>query len=776
MNSIKQLLLLSLLIFFKLNTLAQTYSISGKVVDFESHEPLINVTVHSHDSNKGIYTNDYGYYSLILPKGKHQLSYSFVGYGEILKAIDLQTDTIINIALKPGELLQTVEVTANQNSRLVAELGAIRLNPQLIEESAIIFGEADLIKYAQQMPGVQGGHEGFSGMHVRGGSHDQNLILLDGVPVYNINHFFGLFSVFHPGVIKSATLYKSNIPARYRGGVSSVLDVRLREGNLQKYTGGIAIGLISSKINIEGPIKKDTASFLFAYRRTYLDLFTRPLAAATGSNVSVGYFFHDLNAKVNYVFSPKSRLYLSTYIGKDAFFMKNKESVQTDDVDYVINQKSDLGWGNITGVMRWNYIYSNQLFSNFTFSVSHFDFDNSNLTSENTSDGDKKIDNNYSSGIEELATAMDFDYFLAHDHYLRFGIKLRGRRFNPGIESMHYNYQNDIELNSTVSNAKVTALQYAVYIEDEWEVTGEIKASIGLNINGFYTDSVSYNYLEPRLAINWQIAEKVALMGSYNYLHQYLHLVTNSGLGMPTDLWVPSTKRIPPVSVSQPSLGISWQILPKVHLNMDAYYKSMHNVTEYRMEYLLEEDQKDWQNKLVSGNGKSYGIEILLEKSGQKTNAWLSYTLSKSTRTFEELNQGKPFPYVYDRRHIFNVNLTHEFNDHIKLNAYWVFRSGRFATFETNSYMPYSPFPTGNETVDYYGQMNNLQYPNYHRLDLSLMLEKEKKRGVRTWKIGLYNAYSQVNPFIVEYDSSMNRFNKIGIFPILPFISYYFKF
>lgn len=776
MNSIKKILLFLVCIYCSYSVLGQNYTVSGRVVALNSQEALANVTVQSFNKQRGIYTNDYGYYSLTLPKGKHQLTYSFVGYGKMLKTIELQADTIINIALSLGELLQTVDITAQTNKGIINKIGAIRLNPKLVEESAIIFGEADLIKYAQQMPGVQGGHEGFSGMHVRGGSQDQNLILLDGVPVYNINHFFGLFSVFHPAVVKNATLYKSSIPARYHGGVSSVLDVRLREGNLREFSGEVGIGLISSKFSIEGPIKKDTASFLFAYRRSYFDLFTRPLAAAFDTDTRVGYFFHDMNAKINYVFSPKSRLYLSTYMGKDAFFMKYKEKSNTDDGDYLLKQESELGWGNITGVLRWNYIYSNQLFSNLTLSVSHFDFSNGNMTKEETSGGNKEVENIYSSGIDEIAGGMDFDYFPVPEHYIRFGIKLRGRQFNPGVKLMQYNYQNTTALNSSVENTNTNAFQYSIYVEDEWQITGTIGATIGLNGNGFYTKEVSYNYLEPRLSINWQVAEKIYIKGAYYYSHQYLHLVTNSGLGMPTDLWVPSTRIIPPVNVSQPSLSLSWSVHPKVHFNVEAYYKDMRNVTEYRMQYLPDEEQEDWQNKLVSGKGKSYGVEFLLEKSGKKTNAWLSYTLSKTDRTFDEFNQGESFPYVYDRRHIFNINLTHALNEHVKLNVFWVFRSGRYATYATDTYSPQSPFPSSGSTVEYYAQKNNLHFPNYHRLDLALMFEKEKKWGVRTWKVGFYNAYSRINPFIVEYSSDLNSFIKVGIFPILPFVSYNFKF
>ena len=771
-----RLWLLILLLLLNFSAFAQRYTVSGKIADSLTNETLINASVFDAKTQDGSYTNEYGFYSLSLPEGKIKLEFSHIGYKSKIHSFQLSSDTTLHVSLPPGREIKKVTVTEDRSKELVyqPQTSLIQLQPESIEKMPVLMGEPDLVKTLQHMPGVQGGKEGFSGMHVRGGNNDQNLILLDGVPVYNVNHFFGLFSVFHPAAIKDVKLYKGGFPARYNGRVSSVLDIRMKEGNMKDYHGEGSIGLIASKLSFEGPIKEDTSSFIISARRTYLDLLFRPIMKLSPSNGVVGYFFQDINAKVNYKFSDKSRLYLSGYLGEDDFYHKIDNEYTKDDKDYSYEKESGLEWGNQTGVLRWNYIFNSKLFSNLTLSYSNFRFLISDDSKEETDDKTEEIEYEYRSGIQNFKAKYSLQYIPAPNHHVRFGVDAGYSVFNPGMTLNSYSgYQSGADIDNSFGNNGIYTREYSAFIEDKWEITDRLGANIGLNYNGFLVGDTHYNNLEPRITARYLLNDHLSVKGSYCIMNQYLHLLTNSTIGLPTDLWVPSTEKIQPVHSSQYTLGISADLSPSIDAVLEGYYKDMTGLTEYKEGANYFSQKVEWEDKITSGEGTSYGGELFIEKNKGNTTGWVSYALTWSNRTFEQLNFGNTFPFKYDRRHVFNITINQSFTKNFSVNGTWVYKTGRTATYPTQSFMPEK---FGTRSVMYYQSKNNLRFPPYHRLDIGLNFKKKKKWGTRTWRIGLYNAYSRINPFYLYYKSEEKSFMKVGILPVLPFISYNFKF
>jgi outer membrane receptor for ferrienterochelin and colicin len=551
----------------------------------------------------------------------------------------------------------------------------------------------------------------------------------------------------------------------------------MKEGNMKEYHGNGSIGLIASKLSFEGPVKRDTSSFIISARRTYLDLLLRPALSLSPSTGTLGYFFQDVNAKVNYKFSDKSRLYLSSYLGKDDFYHQVKENYSSSKKDYSYNRKSGLEWGNQTGVLRWNYIFNPKLFSNLTCSYSNFKFLVTNKTKEKTNQNTQKIDYKYNSGIQDVKTRYTFQYIPSPEHHIRFGIDAGYSVFNPGITT-HSNSNDDLNtgLNNTFGNEKIHTYKYAAFIEDEWNITDRTGANLGVNYNGFLVNGAHYKSIEPRISLRYLLNKEFSIKGSWGIMNQYLHMLNNSTIGLPTDLWVPSTNSIEPVSSSQYTLSLSAKLASSINITLEGFYKEMTGLVEYKEGASYFSQRKNWQEKVTSGNGTSYGSELFIEKSDGKTTGWLSYTLSWSNRTFEKLNFGETFPFKYDRRHVFNINMNHRFNKNISINGTWIYKTGRTATYPTHNYMSRGIEQNEGTAVNYYQKRNNLRFPSYHRLDVGINFKKEKQWGTRTWRVGFYNTYSRINPFYLYYNNEKESFMKVGILPVLPFVSYNFKF
>jgi outer membrane cobalamin receptor len=756
-------------------------SISGYISDSKTGERLIGAHVYVKELKQGTATNLYGFYSLTLPKGEYDLQISYIGYKSISQKVKLEADQILNIDLQPSTDLEEVVVTAESSREEFREtlMSTNRLSMKTVEMLPVLLGEKDIIKTLQLLPGVQSGSEGSSGLYVRGGGPDQNLILLDGVPVYNSSHLFGFFSVFNSDALNSVTLTKGGFPARYGGRLSSVLDIRMKEGNMKKVTGDVSIGLISSRFNIEGPIKKDKTSFMLSARRTYIDILLMPLIKAQSDGNKAGYFFYDINAKINHKFSEKSRLYLSAYNGLDKFYSKNNDTYNIDDTKLKDNYDSNLNWGNRIAALRWNYILSPKMFMNTTATYSRYNFEMEykseyqNLTAENKI-RDEINQSKFLSNIEDYAVKFDVDYIPNPNHYIKFGLGNIFHKFRPGANQFKSNTEKDV----TVGAKNIDAKEFYSYIEDDIKINDVLKFNVGLHFAGLSVKDKNYFSLQPRISGRYLLNDRMSIKASYSRMNQFLHLLSNPTVGLPTDLWVPSTNKIKPELSDQYSLGYSTKLNDKFDFSVETYYKTIDNLIEYGDGTSFFGVDDNWENKIVVGSGEAYGIEFLLKKKVGKTTGWIGYTLSKSNRQFPNVNQGKSYPYKYDRKHDISVVFMHKFSKKFDIGANWVYGTGNAFTLGTETYSV--RFPDGSErSVENVPERNNYRMHDYHRLDIGFNFHKQKKKTYRTWTISVYNAYSRKNPFFLYFkndDRKGRKLKQVSLFPILPSITYSLKF
>lgn len=771
---------------------SQKVTISGTLEDRNTGEKLISANVYESSTLKGGASNVYGFYSLTLPAGKVKIVYSYVGYQTEQIEIDLSRDTVINLTLEPVIDIDEVVISAERSRSAVrsTQMSMTELSANTIKSLPVLLGEVDVLKALQLLPGVKGGNEGTSGIYVRGGGPDQNLILLDGVPVYNANHLFGFFSVFNPDAIQTVKLITGGFPARYGGRLSSVLDIRMKDGNNKKFSVDGSIGLISSKLTVEGPIIKERTSFIVSARRTYIDLLARPLirlqAGGDIDNFKAGYYFYDLNAKVNHKFSDRSRLFLSVYSGDDKAYLGSVQKGR----DYRWEDETGLGWGNFTTALRWNYVITPKLFSNTTLTYSQYNFLTSLLDQEER-DGviEHKYQFSYNSGIVDWAGKIDFDYTPGPDHNMRFGYNQIYHTFKPGVTVFLMDFggngQEGAAIDTTFGNTNIYAHEGSIYLEDDWTITPRLKANLGIHLSGFKVRDSLYKSIEPRISARYMVNEKVSVKGAYTRMTQYIHLLTNSTIGLPTDLWVPATDRIPPQKAQQFALGVVYEPSDEWELSLEGYYKMMDNLIEYKEGASFFSVQDDWEDKLEVGEGLAYGLEFLARKQYGKTSGWIGYTLSWSNRRFDSISFGEWFPYRYDRRHDISIVFNYRFNDHIDMGITWVYGTGNAVTLPLEKYASIGSW-WGDmrwfDGLEYFEKRNSYRVPAYHRLDIGVNFRKEKKWGERTWSLGLYNAYNRKNPFFLDFDKIMNEdgttesvLKLYSLFPLIPSISYSFK-
>ncbi len=803
----KQFYLCNAFVFFFFFSNAQKVTISGYVTDLSTGEGLINANVYDLQKETGNVSNVYGFYSLTVPAGKAQIQYSFVGYEKQVLELDLKKDTVINIKLKLMGELDEVTVRANKSNVERSQMSMVELPTEKLDKLPLMLGEPDVLKVIQLLPGVQSGAEGTSGIYVRGGGPDQNLFLLDGVPVYNASHLFGFFSVFNPAAVKTVTLYKGGFPARFGGRLSSVVDIRMKEGNDQEFKGEFSIGLISSRFSIEGPIKKDKTSFIFSGRRTYADVLAQPFIVMANNRdndvkTNAGYYFYDLNAKINHKFSDKSRLFISTYAGRDKAYGRDKEHYNRDyGVRYTDSNNMGIEWGNITSALRWNYVYNPKLFSNVTLTYSDYKFDVSEEY-KRTNNKDNTYDEDYFryySGINDLTAKVDFDYYPGGGHSIKFGASNIWHKFKPGVnhERTVGDYsETPSEKNDTIyGNKNVSAVEFSAFVEDNYDITSRLRANLGVHFSLFNVQNTTYTSLEPRLSLRYLLSDNLSLKASYTKMSQYIHLLSSSTISLPTDLWLPVTKDVKPQKSHQIAVGAALKTGKGYDLTIEGFYKTMDNLIEYKEGASFTGVSKDWESKIEMGKGWSYGAEVLLEKKTGKTTGWLGYTLSWADRKFDNLNFGKKFPAKYDRRHDVSLVLTHEFSKKFDIGMVWVYGTGNAATIGKQRYEAMLPargrYGYSGYDIVYYGERNSYRMPSYHRMDLSMNFHKQKKHGIRTWSVSLYNAYSRQNPFYLYWGSeSMGAYDQNGkyyqtfkpalkqvsLFPIIPSISYTYKF
>jgi len=787
--TLKRLALIIVLLCLVILANAQKHTISGYVEDASTGEKIFMANVYNGLKMQGTASNTYGFFSLSLSSGDVKLICSYVGYKPFSLSFQLTKDTIINIHLNPSMQLQEVIVKggASNNALRSSQMSINELSLKTVKSLPSFMGEADPIKILQLLPGVQSGTEGSTGLYVRGGGPDQNLILLDGVPVYNASHLFGFFSVFNADALNTITLIKGGFPARYGGRLSSVLDIRMKEGNMKKIVGEGSIGLVASRFTLEGPIIKDKASFIVSARRTLLDVWAAPLAKKIDPKDPIpGYYFYDLNAKLNYKISEKDRLYLSLYSGSDlGTYAKSDVATSTKTSD----NNFRLSWGNLTTAFRWNHLYSSKLFSNTTLTISRYNFDTHiryyNVNKGVTSD----YESTYSSGINDAAAKIDFDYVPAPGHYIRFGVSNIMHNFNPGVMAFNLNATGTMNTDLKYGGNKIPAQEQGLYAEDDWQVTTKLKMNAGLHFSGFSVQNQWYHSLQPRLSLNYIVNDRFSLKAAYSHMTQYLHLLSNSNVGLPTDLWLPSTDRVKPMDSKQYAIGGVYAINSMFQLSIESFYKTMKHMIEYKEGAVYWGQYDDWQDKIETGDGWSYGSEFLLEKKTGNTTGWIGYTLSWNNRKFANINSGNTFPARYDERHDISVVVNHQFKKNIDMGLTWVFNSGSAFTLNSEELLFFSPDKqqTGTTLIQSAGARDGFRMPSYHRLDLGFNFHKKKAWGERVWRVGVYNLYSRRNPFFIytkndtSFDKSGNlvqtiSFKQVSLFPIIPSVTYSFNF
>ncbi|HET9279992.1 MAG TPA: TonB-dependent receptor, partial [Flavitalea sp.] len=761
------------------------YTISGYIRDSLSQETLIGASITISGHGKGINSNQYGFYSITLPEGTYPVVVSFVGYHPQESTISLTGNTVLNFSLLQRSVLEEVVVSSRRRDGNVenAQMGRIDLSMNQIRSIPVIFGEGDILKTMQLLPGVRNAGEGNTGLYVRGGGPDQNLIMLDDAIVYNTGHLFGFFSIFNSDAIKNTSLIKGGMPAQYGGRLSSVLDVAMKEGNMKKFEVEGGIGLIASRLSIQGPIKKEKASFIISARRTYIDVLVKPFVKKSSEFYGSSYHFYDLNTKVNYKFSEKDRLYLSGYFGRDVFTFNNTRR----------SFKADIPWGNATATLRWNHVFNRKLFANTTVVYNDYGF------SFGATQNDFSL--KLSSGIRDWNAKLDFDYYPSPQHKVKFGGLITYHTFVPNVLTGN---QGDPEFEPNNESTKY-ASEAALYVQDDWEISEKFKVNAGLRYSSFTqlgpytifdrdtdgnkTDSTvykrgqpikSYGGFEPRLTLRYSLNDETSIKGSITRNLQYIHLVTNAGSTLPTDLWVPSTYRVQPQISWLYSAGLFKNFNDNTfETSVELYYKSMDNQIEYGEGYTPS--LKDPEEAFVFGKGWSYGAEFFVNKAKGKLTGWVGYTLSWTWRKFAGLNDGEKYPAKYDRRHDLSVVGIYEFNKKWKFSAVFVYGTGNATTLPERFYI------VSGVLTQEYSKINQYRLPAYHRLDLSATLtpkQKPNKRFQRYWVFSIYNAYSRLNPYFIYFDQTGNPLSgtlqieslKVSLFPIIPSVTWNFKF
>lgn len=762
------------------------FTIHGYITDEHSSETLIGANIFSASDRQGTATNPYGYYSITLPEGEADLLISYIGYATERRSFVLHRDTLMNIQMDNNNILPEIVVTSNKPEAGIGatQMGAIDIPIGQIKNTPALLGEKDVLKTIQLMPGVQSGTEGSAGLYVRGGDADQNLILLDGIPVYKVDHLFGFFSIFTPEAMKKVTFFKGSFPARFGGRLSSVIDVRTNDGDMHKLHGSYSIGTLTSKIMLEGPIKKDKTSFLFTARRTYLDL---PAKLLIGKDTEFGYYFYDVNAKINHRFSDNDRLFLSFYGGKDHMSGKYTDTYTYDSKTKTEISTSRSNWGNNIFWLRWNHIFNNKLFCNTTVAYNHYTSSLKNNDNTNAPNKSTNYSSHYQSLIKDWSFQSDFEFNPSPTHQVKFGTMYTYHTFHPEVLNSHIVERiNTIERDTTfanLSNSAIFAHEASIYGEDNWQIGRMLKINFGVYPSLFHVHNTTYFSMQPRISARYQLNSSLAFKAAYTQMKQYIHLLTSLPIALPTDLWVPITKKIKPMSADQYSAGAYFTGFKKWELSVEGYYKKMNNVLEYKDGVSFYGNSSGWEDKVEMGTGRSYGIEFLFQKTEGRNTGWLSYTWSKSDRQFSKggINDGKRFPYTYDRRHHLVLVFNRHFSKKFDLHASWEFYTGGMATLALKQTVLID-----GEEAGYVPHRNNYRLPSSHTLCLGCDFNKQSRRGLHTWSFSIYNMYCAMNPTFVlrdtddtSYSTSNQPTPKLKKFTLLPFVpsfTYSFKF
>ena len=777
------------------------YTISGIITDLESGERLIGAHIYHPQSQSGAATNEYGFYSITLTEGAYELVVSYLGYQSEKMRIGLYGDRRLDVALSPSSLpIITVKPNDSTLNAISLPIGLDIFSIEKIKALPNLGGEGDLFRSAHNLTGVQTGAEGVGGINVRGGSADQNLVLLDGVPVYNPSHTGGIYSIFNHSALNSAQLHKGNFPARYGGRLSSVIDVRTKDGNNKSFHTEGTLGMLAAKLSAEGPIIKDKASFFISARRTTADPWVKKLFQfinqEKGLEGFTTYNFRDINAKLNFDVGDRNRLYLGLYQGGDKFHDEFDNRISLEDERQVQERRRNIEWGNLISSFRWNSILSNQLFMNTTFTYSNYNFESFNESQDSLIDFQPRLvrrffnRTEYISTIEDFAGKVDFDYIPNPTNRLRFGIHAIRHNFKPGVASIDQGSSVDTTIigDSEISDLNIRAREYSAYIEDEIKVTPKFILNLGVHAAFFDVENSLYWDIQPRISSMLFLNDQLAFKSAFSTNTQFLHLLTNSGFNFPNDIWVPSTDDVSPQKSWQISTGITYEIEQGVNLNVEAYYKNLDDLITYSegASFLIGSaalagpliDVINWEDRVTKGEGWSYGLEFLANKTYGRTTGSLAYTLSWAKRKFDRVNFGETFPFAYDRRINVKFVVNHKINRHLSFSLNWVYGSGNKITLPTSSFT-HRLFPFSNDsnelTLFNFQSKNAFSMPDYHRMDVNIFYHIKTARLTHEINFGIYNLYNRSNPFnfVIRQDPFREKkLVKITLLPILPSLSY----
>ncbi len=782
-------------------------TISGFIKGKSDGEALIGATIYDRNSSTGTVADNYGFYSIKTIADRINVEFSYLGYETYHLKCTLTRDTIIDIKLSSQIAIKEVIVNANRLDKLEStQVSSSRIDLKKASLLPQLIGESDLMKTIQLLPGVQQGTEGTGGIYVRGGSQGDNLVLLDGAPVYCLNHFFGLFSVFNTDAIRKVELYKGGFPSNYGGRLSSVLDIRTKEGNNQKFSGSGTIGLISSKLLLEGPIVKGKTSFVLSGRRSNIDLIANPFFEE--GNLLRGLHFYDANLKINHQFSSRNRLFFSLYKSEDNLSMFIDNTIFPDlDGEYdsthiqLKNISNNISWDNVSSSLRWNYVITNNLFLKTTCTYSSYGTNRASESNTFLYNMDQNQQFKEVFDLENRSVQTDFSWFPTNKHSLKFGGSYIYNTI-PFTQGKSFKKEDEIVYDTVFFDTLLKTQELHFYLGDDIRLSENLKAQIGAHASLYHVDDKWYRNLEPRVSLRYSITPSWSVKAAYSEMAQYMFqkpdvfeaVLTNKSISLKLnpEVWAPCTKKLPPQKSKQIVLGTYLNLLSKFNLSLEGYYKKISNVIENSD---IPQDgigvPEVWEDLFQHGKGRSYGLEFLLEKNEGKLNGWIAYTLSKTERQFENVTNGQYFPYKFDRRHNLNFVANYRFNERIDMGLIWVYRSGNRLTIPdgkyTSNFNLNTPNPE-NETYDIYAlsNVNAYQLPAYQRLDLSVNLHKKRKTFSRILSLGAYNVYNHHNSFLVFLDYRSANQNEIddgtisvisfSQFSFLPYINYTINF
>lgn len=783
----RKLFTVAFLFFIPVICFSQT-TLSGVVKDSATQEVLIGVSVIQSNSTS-VATNKYGFFSIQIPSTNSVLTFSMVGYKELSRTIPAnENGSVVLLAPQITEFDEVV-VNARRDFRQ-KQIGLTAIAAQDIKNLPTLGGEKDLMKVIQLLPGIQKGSDGNASLYVRGGAADQNLILLDEAPVYNANHLFGFFSVFNGDAIKSVNFYKGSFPARYGGRISSIIDIQTKDGNRTEFEGEAGIGLISSRLTLQGPVKKNKSSFIVSGRRNYLDLVSKPILRQSQLR-DFGYYFYDLNAKYNVDISKKSKLIVSGYFGKDNYYNNARKGNTNGADDY------DLNWQNQTITARLNTVLNKNTFSNLTFYYTRYKL---------YALREKGVENSvffrqagFESKVNDVAVKYDVDYFAGQKHQLSFGAEVIAHNFKPNTAR----FQDALTNQQTITGDTLRSFEAAIYAGEVYRPTDKLTITAGLRFSNYNISSTSYFRPEPRIMFTYDLNSTSKIQASYTVMNQYVHLIGNSGLSFPTDYWLPSTELIKPQRGEQWSAGYIKRFA-KVDFTAEVFYKKMSNVLNYlpgasfttASVSVVSIGRTPWQEALTQGRGLSYGAEFLIKKEEGKLTGWVAYTLAKATQQYDLINEGKTFFARFDRRHDVSIVANYRFSQKFRFAATWILATGSpiaipQATIDIPLQQPVTervgniPIPEKRNKLVDYGLRDSFRMQDYHRLDLGVhYFLKNKKRKERYFDLSIFNAYGRLNPLYYFIDAqtlpstgeSREVLKKFSLFSVVPSLTYNVKF